>query len=277
MRRRRRRWAIISGVPTPEMEKMDSDLIDALTQARRSGVQIAQPNPDWRPGDEDTAYRTMLEVAHRLDWAPLGWKIAGSDARLRQRLRTDGLVFGRTFQRFLTPSPITLKHGELLDPIVECEFFFRIGCDLPASRAEHTEDRVREVVETVHVGVEVGECRFANANLPSPLLLRADGYGSGRYVIGPEVPDWQAMLATPVDVMLLKNGAPRSRGSSMDVMGHPLRPLVWLANRLASLGIGLARGDMISTGSCTGMVKARPGDQMVARFEGIGDVSISFE
>ena len=37
-------------------------------------------------------------------------------------------------------------------------------------------------------------------------------------------------------------------------MEHPLVPVTWLANELSRTGIGLKRGQLISTGTLTGML-----------------------
>jgi 2-keto-4-pentenoate hydratase len=56
----------------------------------------------------------------------------------------------------------------------------------------------------------------------------------------------------------------------------PLEPLTWLANELSRTGIGLRAGEVVSTGTCTGMPKARAGAEHVADYGPFGEVRVRF-
>jgi 2-keto-4-pentenoate hydratase len=58
--------------------------------------------------------------------------------------------------------------------------------------------------------------------------------------------------------------------------GDPIRLLVAAANHAAARG-GLGPGDLVTTGSCTGLVFATPGAEVVAEFAGWGEVRVAFE
>jgi len=53
--------------------------------------------------------------------------------------------------------------------------------------------------------------------------------------------------------------------------------LLWLANRQSSQGRGLKAGDIVSTGTCTGLDPVQPGDHVRADFGELGTVEIVFE
>ena len=55
-----------------------------------------------------------------------------------------------------------------------------------------------------------------------------------------------------------------------------MRPLAWLANELSRTGIGLKAGQMVSTGTLTGMLAPRPGETYIADFGPLGSVSLTF-
>ncbi len=54
-------------------------------------------------------------------------------------------------------------------------------------------------------------------------------------------------------------------GHGRDVMGHPMEALAWIANNLASRGLGLWRGDVVITGSLVTSKFPKAGD--VIRFD----------
>jgi 2-keto-4-pentenoate hydratase len=169
-----------------------------------------------------------------------------------------------------------LRHAELLDPLVECEFFVTLGRSLPARDRPWSELEVKNAVSKVHAGIEVAECRFPSGALPPLHAILADGSASGRYVFGGVIADWQAGLAT-IEVRLDVDGREVRRGTGADVMGDPLRALHWLAEQRRRFGDGLGMGETISTGSMTGMLPIRAGQRVVARFGSAARVEILFE
>jgi 2-keto-4-pentenoate hydratase len=108
-----------------------------------------------------------------------------------------------------------------------------------------------------------------------PAIL-ADGAANGRYVVGPEITDWRDRNLCALPITLTVNGKVRREGTGAEVMGDPIRVVVWLANTRARLGDGLKAGELISSGTCTGMLLAKPGDAMEARFGDLPPVSVTF-
>lgn len=253
-----------------------NELAMLLAAARTDTRQIDNLAPALVPLTIDDAYRVNEEVARRLGWPQLGWKIAATTEAVRAKLGTDGPIYGRTFQRFRHASPVRLPHAGLLDPLVECEFFCTLARDLPARGQPWSYAEVVAAVATVHAGIEVAECRFPSRALPPLPAIIADGSASGRYVFGDEITDWRAGL-NAIDVRLEVDGREIRRGTGADVMGDPLRPLHWLAEERRRHGDGLRAGETISTGSMTGMLPIRAGQRVVARFGATASVDITFD
>ena len=55
-----------------------------------------------------------------------------------------------------------------------------------------------------------------------------------------------------------------------------MNSLVWLANTLCEQGKMLKTGDLVSTGVCTDIYLAEPGDHIVADFGKLGIAEVSF-
>ena len=73
------------------------------------------------------------------------------------------------------------------------------------------------------------------------------------------------------------NGEVKIEGSGSEVMGHPLNSLLWIANERARKGFPLRPGDIITTGTCTGILaKVSSPAVVVADFgEEFGSVSVA--
>ena len=72
------------------------------------------------------------------------------------------------------------------------------------------------------------------------------------------------------------NGTVRRTGTAAAALDHPLVPLTWLANELSRTGVGMKAGQMVSTGTLTGMLAPKPGETYVADFGPFGGVTVAF-
>ena len=252
-------------------------LADLLITSRREARQIQLLAADLVPATQAEGYAINALVAQGLGWTPLGWKIAATTPEMQRRLRTTEPIYGRTFAKFAATSPALLAHADLLDPIVECEFFFRLGRDLPPRATLYSRDEIVDAVRTVHAGIEIAECRFPLDALPPVPAILADGAASGRYVIGDAFDDWRRQNFADMRVRLSVNGRVRREGFGRDVMADPINALLWLANARSAFGDGLTSGALISTGTATGMLLARPGDAMHAAFGDHAEVDVTFD
>ncbi len=253
------------------------ELANLLIRARRTASQIRGLPPRLVPATPADGYAINALVASGLGWAPLGWKVAGTNAQMMRRLRVVEPIYGRSFTQFEVASPATLAHGRLLDPIVECEFFFRLGSDLPPRSTLYTNDEIAAAVANVHAGIEIAECRFPLDELPPISAILADGAANGHYVVGPEIPDWRRRDLTTMSIRLEVDGKTRREGNGAEVMGDPIRVVTWLANTRSKWGDGLKAGELISSGTCTGMLLARAGEEMEAHFGDLTPVRVAFK
>lgn len=236
-------------------------LADILLAARLANRQITTPVEP--PSDP---YAVQDEVTRRLGWEPLGWKIAATTPAMQARLRMREPIRGRSFRRFATTAPGDFHHAELLDPLVEAEFFVTLAADIPQGAPLAA---IIPNIARIQAGVEIAECRFPMSALPTPAAIIADGCANGRYVFGPEIPAGTDLAAMPVTIHV--NAALRRQGLGSDVMDHPLNPLAWLARH-----VELRAGETISTGSATGMLPARAGDIAEIRFGPLPPMRITF-
>ncbi len=255
----------------------EDELAALLATLRREQRQRSGLDPAFVPPDEATAYRIAHKVADRLGWEIGGWKIAANKPDMQRRLRTSAPIYGRVFSQFIHESPTSFDTARLSHPIAECEYVVRLAASLPPRDAPYSREEVEAAVASIHPGVEVAECRFVHDEHFPPLpAILADGSGSGSLVLGPAIEDWRNRDIAFQPVILSVDGVEKRRGTAGDAVDHPLVPLTWLANTLSRTGVGLNAGDVISTGTCTGMQLARPGEEHRADFSPFGEIRITF-
>ncbi|WP_076862563.1 2-keto-4-pentenoate hydratase [Bradyrhizobium mercantei] len=253
------------------------ELARLLAALRRDGRQQSGLDPKLVPPDKETAYRVAQMVADEIDRPVAGWKIAAMKAGLQAQLRTDSPIYGRVYAPDIREAPVSVAHARQCSPIPEVEYQARLGADLPPRDKPYTIDEVTEAVASLHPGIELAECRFIHdAAFPALPAILADGAGAGSIAYGPAIADWRTRDIAGQEVTLTCNGALRRKGTAADALDHPIVPLIWLANELSRTGVGLKAGQMISTGTLTGMLRPKPGDSYVADFGPFGSVTASY-
>lgn len=105
----------------------------------------------------------------------------------------------------------------------------------------------------------------------------ADNQSNGYLVHGDPIRAWTGVDLVRFPVELWVDGACLVPGhESANPAGDPLRLVTWLANHLAMTRSGICAGAIITTGSYTGLRWVRPGQRVVARYPGLGEVSVEF-
>jgi len=246
-----------------------------LASLRRDGRQQSGLATGLVPPDKATAYKIAGLVAEELGWPVRGWKIAAMKEEMQKALRTDSPIYGRVY--FTKPTPITVEHAKLASPIPEVEYQAKLGIDLPPREKPYSVEEVTEAVASLHPGLELAECRFIHdaAFPPLPAIL-ADGAGSGTIIYGPPIEDWRKRDIAGQEVTLASNGRLRRKGTAAAALDHPMVPLTWLANELSRTGVGMKAGEMVSTGTLTGMLAPKAGETHVADFGPFGSIEVAF-
>jgi 2-keto-4-pentenoate hydratase len=257
--------------------KAQNDLARLLATLRRECRQQSGLAAVLVPPDRNIAYRIAGMVADELGWEVAGWKIAATGQEMQRQLRTDQPIYGRVYAPLVRASPVSVEHAKQCSPIPEVEYQARLGADLPPRAKPYTLDEVSDAVASLHPGLELAECRFTHdAQFPPLPAILADGAGSGTIVYGPAIEDWRRRDIADREVVLSCDGVERRRGTARAALEHPMVPLTWLANELSRTGIGLRAGQMVSTGTLTGMLRPRAGETYVADFGPFGSVTATY-
>ena len=206
----------------------------------------------------------------------IGYKIACTNAIAQEFLSMPEPFYGRLISATTYDSPARLNAGDFFMRIIESEFAFQFARDLPPSATPLTVDAIADAIAGVLPGIEVVDSRFTDWRSVGAPSLIADSACHGAWVKGALVADWRKFDLAEQAVTLSVNGTIVQRGSGAAVLGHPLKALQWLVNRLHREGVGLAAGDYVTTGVTTDIYDAQPGDVMVADFGPVGSASVMF-
>ncbi len=168
-------------------------------------------------------------------------------------------------------SPARLAASEFSMLGVEVEIAFRFGHDLPPRIDRYRDEDVFDAVEAMLVALELCDTRLASWHEAPPMWKLADFQTSGALVVGTAIADWRHLDFSALLAQLVVNGgvSVEARGSHPSIDPSVLLP--WMVGHVAERCGGLRRGDVVTTGTWTGMQFVAPGDSVEARFPGLGE------
>lgn len=104
----------------------------------------------------------------------------------------------------------------------------------------------------------------------------ADNASCGYIVFGGQSVSPLDVDLTTCGLTLERNGELLHTGAGAAALGSPVNSVVWLANTLGKLGVGLKAGEVILSGALCAMVPIKAGDNMSISIGGIGSASVRF-
>ena len=185
---------------TPSLSPGDRRRAAALLlAARREGRPIAALPKGCRPGGLAEAYAIQESYLAVSGNTLAGFKVAATNRKIQDLLGIDGPFSGCLFREHVHDSPAELAAGDFAFRLIEPEFAFRLGADLPARGAAYDRDEVAQAVASLHPAFEVVTSAYGAAwtGLSAPALI-ADNAVHGAFVpgpgvAGPGVKDWRGL------------------------------------------------------------------------------------
>ena len=238
--------------------------------------KLAQLPEDCRPETLVDAYAIQDQFVKSFGGAPVGYKVACTNVALQQMLNTDAPFSGRLISGRVYDSPAVIDPASMFQIGIETEYAFRMGEDLSPVDAPYRQDRIAAAVSELIPAIEIVDSRYEDWSAVGVLQLIADNALGAHWVAGESFEDWRTLDIVEHELVTSVNGEVAATGKGANVLGHPLESLAWLANDLASLGLGLKEGDYVTTGSCTPLVRAHAGDVVSADFGPLGSIEVTF-
>jgi 2-keto-4-pentenoate hydratase len=252
----------------PPMADLVPRLAAALLDARRDGRRI-DDLAGLAPSAPEAAYAVQRIVGGRLG-ALAGWKVGAKGAGAP-------ITCAPLFAPAILPSGSVHAADTFGLWQIESEIVLRMARDLPPRERAYTMPEVEDAIGEVMAGFEIVDSRFAAWPDVPPLMALADGQSHGAMVIGGGMPYRAGLDLAAVPVRLAFDGSEVAQAVGGNPAGDPVRLLLRLADHLAATDAGLRAGDIVATGSCTGMIELPMGATAEAIFDGIGRVRVTRE
>lgn len=251
-------------------------LARALWEARRDGRQVRIDDRD-RPRDEAGAYAVQRGITEASGYEIVGYKIGATAQVAMDLLGVSGPFFGPLYREAFRENDAAIALPMAHSPVIEAEFAVRLAADLPPRAEAWTKAEVEAAVAWVGPAFEIVGTRLESGLPGAGMLAIADGGANIDFVCGPTGGAWRDADLTAHSVTLRINEVEVASGhSGMLVFGDPVSGVMWLANHPELGARGLKAGDVVTTGTCTGIKPLSPGDEAEADYGALGMVRARF-
>ncbi len=258
-------------------EVTDSDIAamaDRLVAARKSATPTYKLTDDFPALDLAAAYRVNAELRRRAEAEGarvIGLKMGFTSPAKMKQMGMDRPIRGFLVDGGVIPDNDVLSMDGLIAPKVEPEIAFVLKTEL-AGPGCHA-GAVLAATDFVLPALEIIDSRYENYNFDLPSVV-ADNTSAASFVLG-------SCSASPTDidlatlgVVLEVNGEVKALGAGAAVLGDPCESVAALANMLAEEGETIPAGAVVLTGGITAAPQLRAGDNVVAKFQHLGTVSL---
>jgi 2-keto-4-pentenoate hydratase len=238
-----------------------------LFAARRAGRVGPRIDEAVRPATVDDAIAVQLRTAKLLALPVGGWKCSVPTAA---RAVIAAPIFAPTIHHASPCALLVTGTAARVEP----EIAFAMARDLPPRAQPYTEAEVRAAVGAAHLALELIGPRYADPKSVSYPELLADFIANQGLYVGPALAaPWESNLEA-FPIVVRASGAVIRSAEGKHPDGHPLRPLVWLANYLAARGDHLRAGQIVTTGSYDGIIDVPVDAPLDVEFGALGRIAL---
>lgn len=213
--------------------------------------------------------RRFIEQGHR----QVGWKAGLTSKAKMEQMGVNVPSIGFLTDSMSRPENSAITTSDLVHPRVECEVAFMTNATLTGP--DCTAEQVIAATEYVIPAVEIIDSRFSGFKFDLESVI-ADNGSSARFVAGGRPRRVDEIDLKTLGVVMEKNGEIVTMGASAAVLGHPANAVAMLVNILHELGESLPAESFVMSGGITEAVAVQPGDNVIARFQELGSVSMRF-
>ena len=225
---------------------------------------------------EADAYAIQYRLVERLKESGeiiRGHKVALTTNAARVHLGVDEPCFGHILDTRIYANGSAVPLSELADPHCEAEIAFFLKDDLRGPGA--TPVQVMAATQAVLPAIELVDLKVQGEGIGATDVIAHQALHGG-VIIGSRMIDLAANDLQYEGATVEYNGLLVGSGTGFEVMGNPINPIVWLANKMAEFDDYLRVGEIVISGSVVTPIRVSPGDNINITFTRLGSVNASF-
>jgi 2-keto-4-pentenoate hydratase len=253
-----------------EVDRVKSEAVQIASRfvsARRAATGLAD-YPGGFPDTLEEAYAVQDAAIGAWGKPVCGWKVGRVLPPLSERFGTDRLAG----PIFISKTAKAIGSGPEMPAFAkgfaagEAEFLLRIGSAPPAGKTRFTLEEAADLIDAVHVGIEIASSPLGAINALGPVAVVSDFGNNNGVVIGREIENWRSSGFEDWLVTTRIDGAEIGTGRASAFPDGAIGSARFLFELMAKRGIALEPGQWISSGAVTGVHDAKPGQTVDALF-----------
>ncbi len=260
---------------TEEQAAQAAEIIHRAFEAR---VAIDSLPAECAPANAADAVMVQAALLAKIGLPAAGFKAGFTNPPMLEKAGPDGPMAGVMFRDFTAPSGAVFKRTDAgPGSLIEAEIAFRMARPLPVRDSDYSDEEVLDAVDSAIIAIELAVPRFSDPlNQPIPYLFADNGAALG-FVWGADIPDWRDRDLKGLAITLSFDGQAVSEGMPREARCDEVWSLAWTVNHFRSRGMEIAEGAFITTGAAAAPKPLGNASNVVASFEGIGDVTFSVD
>ncbi len=247
--------------------------VEKVRASFRTGVAATPLNASGMA--ESHAYNVQYRFLHELQppESVSGHKVALTTKAARDHLGVHEPCYGHILDRCVYENGAEVPIGKLASPHIEAETAFVLGEDLRGPGVTPVD--VMRATAGVLPALELVDLKVQGEGIQASDVIIHNALHGG-LVVGSRLIPLEELDLQYEGVTVEYNGVLHGSGTGSEVMGNPINPIVWLANKLAEFGDHLRAGETIISGSMVTPVEVKPGDYVNAIYSRMGSVGARF-
>lgn len=225
---------------------------------------------------EADAYRVQYRLIERLrakGEVAVGHKVALTTKAARVHLGVGEPCYGHILDRGVYANDADVPVGNLADPHIEAEIAFVLREDIKGPGV--TPVQVMKATQGVLPALELVDLKVQGDGIQATDVIAHNALHGG-IVVGSRLRPLEDLDLQFEGVSVEFNGELQGSGTGFEVMGNPINPIVWLANKLAEYDDYLKAGETIISGSIVVPIRLKPGDHVKVTYTRLGTVGARF-
>ncbi len=230
-----------------------------------------------------TAFVSRIEAVYG---PPIGYKAGLTSPPAQKKFGVTHPLLGVLLKKMIIRKPslvMDARFGVL--PLTEGDLVVRVGNENINEAKTNTE--ILSGLDAVFPFIELPDLFYKKGTKLNGPALAAINVAARYGLLGNPIPlsptpEWMARLKTFKLEIFNKDGKILATGKGSNLLGDPLNVVKWIRDELMKQGKKLKKGDLLSLGTITKLMPAKPGVTIRARYTGLDpkgpvEISVSFK